>query len=209
MHIWHQVSSSERWYYPMIKLILLLFPVFIFGQFSQITNGFGLDIGSSGSGMFITRNYIHDSEKYSFNGELRFYDIKADDEIIVRDYNTGQYTSVGGKSLFMIPAFVGGNYYPFVGKIENNFSPFLAIKGGIVLTVDGEESGIFSERWENPDLQVSPGGFIGGGIDFKIVGQSSVTVMVGYEILPMNKIIDGQKNYSGFLIHLSFNRRAK
>ena len=120
----------------MNKLLTFVFPVFLFGQFDQVTNGFGLDIGSSGSGMFIMRNYVHASEKLALNGELRFYDIKAEDETIVYDYYTGQYKSVGGKSLVMLPVFVGGNYYPFVGKIENNFSPFIAIKGGVVTTVN-------------------------------------------------------------------------
>jgi hypothetical protein len=109
----------------------------------------------------------------------------------------------------MLPVFVGGNYYPFVGKIENNFSPFISIKGGVVTTVDGKEFGTFSERWKNPDIQYTPGGFFGVGIDFKIVGQSFVMVMVGLEYLPLKKETDGKKDYSGFLIHLSFNRRAK
>ena len=65
----------------MNKLITFLFPIILFGQFDQVQNGFGLDIGSSGSGMFITRHYIHASEKFVLNGELRFYDIKAEDEI--------------------------------------------------------------------------------------------------------------------------------
>ncbi len=192
-----------------MKLISFLFHVFLFGQFDQITNGFGLDIGSSGSGMFVTRHYFHASEKIALNSELRFYDIKAEEETIVYDYYTGQYKTVGGKSLFMIPVFFGTNYYPFVGKIENNFAPFIALKGGVVTTVDGREFGTFSERWKNPDVQYSPGGFVGVGIDFKIVGQSSVMAMVGVELLPLSQEADGEKDYSGFLIHLSFNRWAK
>ena len=192
-----------------MKLISFLFHVFLFGQFDQITNGFGLDIGSSGSGMFVTRHYFHSSEKIALNSELRFYDIKAEEETIVYDYYTGQYKTVGGKSLFMIPVFFGTNYYPFVGKIENNFAPFIALKGGVVTTVDGREFGTFSERWKNPVIQFSPGGFLGVGIDFKMIGQSFVMVMVGLEFLPLNKEADGQTDYSGFLIHLSFNRRAK
>jgi|TARA_Y100000294_G_C8554643_1_gene336718 hypothetical protein len=193
----------------MNKLLIFVFPVFLLGQFDQVTNGFGLDIGSSGSGMFIMRNYIHASEKLALNGEVRFYDIKADDETIVYDYYTGQYKSVGGQSLVMLPVFIGGNYYPFVGKIENNFSPFIAIKGGVVTTVNGDEFGHFRRRWKEPTIQYTPGGFLGVGIDFKIVGQSSVMVMVGFEYLPLKKETDGKKDYSGFLIHLSFNRRAK
>ena len=198
---------EKCYFWPMKIFFSFLFPVVLLGQFDQAFNGFGLDIGSSGSGMFITRQLTHTSEIYSLNGELRFYDIKADDETIVYDYYTGQYQSVGGKSLFMMPLLIGANYYPFTGKIENNFSPFITARAGAVLTVDGKEFGTFSERWKNPDTQISPGGFIGIGIDLKMVGQSSVSTMVGLELLPLNEQADGQNNYSGFLIHLSFNRR--
>ena len=200
---------EKCYFWPMKIFFSFLFPVLLLGQFDQAFNGFGLDIGSSGSGMFITRQLTHTSEIYSLNGELRFYDIKADDETIVYDYYTGQYQSVGGKSLFMMPLLIGANYYPFTGKIENNFSPFITARAGAVLTVDGKEFGTFSERWKNPDTQISPGGFIGIGIDLKMVGQSSVSIMVGLELLPLNEQADGQNNYSGFLIHLSFNRRPR
>ena len=200
---------EKCYFWPMKIFFSFLFPVLLLGQFDQAFNGFGLDIGSSGSGMFITRQLTHTSEIYSLNGELRFYDIKADDETIVYDYYTGQYQSVGGKSLFMMPLLIGANYYPFTGKIENNFSPFITARAGAVLTLDGKEFGTFSERWKNPDTQISPGGFIGIGIDLKMVGQSSVSTMVGLELLPLNEQADGQNNYSGFLIHLSFNRRPR
>ena len=200
---------EKCYFWPMKIFFSFLFPVLLLGQFDQAFNGFGLDIGSSGSGMFITRQLTHTSEIYSLNGELRFYDIKADDETIVYDYYTGQYQAVGGKSLFMMPLLIGANYYPFTGKIENNFSPFITARAGAVLTVDGKEFGTFSERWKNPDTQISPGGFIGIGIDLKMVGQSSVSTMVGLELLPLNEQADGQNNYSGFLIHLSFNRRPR
>ena len=200
---------EKCYFWPMKIFFSFLFPVLLLGQFDQAFNGFGLDIGSSGSGMFITRQLTHSSKIYSLNGELRFYDIKADDETIVYDYYTGQYQSVGGKSLFMMPLLIGANYYPFTGKIENNFSPFITARAGAVLTVDGKEFGTFSERWKNPDTQISPGGFIGIGIDLKMVGQSSVSTMVGLELLPLNEQADGQNNYSGFLIHLSFNRRPR
>ena len=181
----------------------------LFGDFNQFYNGFGLDIGTSGSGIFITRQAIHESGNYSFNGEIRFYDIKASDETIVYNYYSGQYQTVGGKSLFMLPFFFGANYYLFNGKIENNFSPFLTIRMGGVLSVDGDEQGSFRQRWSDPQTQLNPGGFLGAGIDFKMVGQTSVSVMIGLEILPLNQEFDGSDNYSGRLIHISFNRRSK
>ena len=78
-----------------------IFSSLLFGGFDQIYNGFGLDIGSNGSGIFITRQVTHESEYYSLNGEMRFYDIKASDETIVYNYYSGQYQSVGGKGLIM------------------------------------------------------------------------------------------------------------
>ncbi|MFL2983270.1 MAG: hypothetical protein ACJZ12_02645 [Candidatus Neomarinimicrobiota bacterium] len=186
-----------------------IFSSLIFAELNQSYNGFGLDIGKSGSGIFITRQGIHESGNFSINGELRFYDIKASNEVIVYDYFSGQYQSVGSKNLFMIPFFIGANYYLFNGKIENNFSPFLTCRVGGVLSVDGKEVSVFKDRWDNPDTQITPGGFFGLGIDFQMVGQTSVSVMVGYELLPLYRKFDGLDDYSGILIHISFNRRSE
>ena len=84
-------------------LLSLTFCSTLFADFNQIYNGFGLDIGTNGSGIFVTRQAIHDSENYSLNAEVRFYDIKASDETIVYNYYSGQYQTVGGKSLVMLP----------------------------------------------------------------------------------------------------------
>lgn len=209
MIIWKMEINSVKLYYNMIKVITVLFPVIMFGQFSSITNGIGVDIGASGSGVFFTRHMTHQSNKFGFNGEIRLYDIKSKEETIVYDYYTNQYKTVGGKSLFMIPAFVGGLYYPFAGKIANNFSPFISLKSGAIMTFDGKEVGTFSERWSDPAVQVSPGGFIGVGIDFKWVNQSSVKASIGMEILPLRQQADNEIDYSGLLIHISFNRLKK
>ena len=141
-------------------LLSLTFCSILFADFNQIYNGFGLDIGTSGSGIFVTRQAIHNSENYSINAEVRFYDIKASDETIVYNYYSGQYQTVGGKSLFMLPFFFGTNYYLFNGKIENNFSPFLTLRMGGVLVVDGDEVGSFKQRWSDPETKLTPGGFI-------------------------------------------------
>ena len=89
----------------------------------------------------------------------------------------------------------------FNGKIENNFSPFLTLRMGGVLVVDGDEVGSFKQRWSDPETKLTPGGFIGAGIDFKMVGQTSVSVMVGLEVLPY-KEFDGSDNFTGRLIHI-------
>ena len=196
-------------YKKTIIFIVYLIPVLLLGQFNERYRGFGLDIGSSGSGVFITFSSLHSSEKISLNSELRFYDIKAPDETLVYDYYSGQTRNAGGISLVMFPAFVGVNYYPFAGKIENNFSPFITTRGGLVFTIDGKETGSFKNRWTSAKTQFSPGGFIGAGVDFKMVGQTFVSTMFGLEIIKLNEAADSVEDYSGFLIHLSFNRRLK
>ena len=192
-----------------MKLILkFAFISILCGQFEQPYYGFGLDIGSSGSGFFINGQMLHNSKKYSLNAEFRFYDIKDPNESMVYDpyYNTTR--TIGGISLIMLPIFIGSNYYPFVNKIDNNFSPFLAMRGGGLFTVNGAEVGSFRERWKNVETQFTMGGFLGFGIDFKLYGQTTVSPMVGYEILPLENEADGQKDYSGMLIHIAFNRRV-
>ena len=192
----------------MIRLIFFFVPLLLFGQFDYVLTGFGLDIGSSGSGIFVTRQYMHASDKFSLNGEWRFYDMKADEEMVVYNY-WGEPVNIGGISLVMMPIFFGGNYYPFAGEIANNFSPFITFRGGPIYTLDGDETGSFSERWSNPKSQWSFGGFIGVGIDFKWVSQSMVTLMVGGEILPLREAADTKKDYSGLLIHIAFSRQKR
>ena len=146
----------------------------------------------------MTLSSLHDSEKISLNGEIRFYDIKAKDETVVYDYYSGRYQDVGGISLVMLPILLGVDYYPFVGKIENNFSPFMGIKIGSIYTIDGNEYGSFIDRWIKAKTQISPGAFLGLGIDFKLVGQTLVSVMVGKEILKLKYDADKNNDYSGF-----------
>ncbi len=193
----------------MRKFLLFFLFSLVFGQFNQIYNGFGIDLGTNGSGFFITRHYKHNSERFSLNSEIRFYDIKSENETIVINSYTGQYRTVGGKSLFMIPLFLGANYYHFASKIENNFSPFLTGRIGLFLSVDGKERGGFKERWGNPETQISPGGFIGAGIDVKMATNTFVSIMAGLESLKLKHQFDGMVDYSGGLIHISFNHRKK
>ena len=190
-------------------LLIASIPLVIEGQFDHVHNGFGLDIGSSGSGVFIMRQYNHNSGNYSLSGELRFYDIKSSNETIVYDWYTNQYKSVSGISLILMPAFLGANYYPFSGKIANNFSPFITIKVGPLLTLNGLEKGRFLHRWSNAETHWSAGGFFGVGAELRLVNMTSVMIHLGYEYLPLSRIADGKNDYSGLLIHIAFNRLKK
>jgi len=179
----------------------------LWGQFDLAYYGFGLDIGSSGSGFFINAQIPHNSKKISLNGELRFYDIKDPNESMVYDPYYGTTRTIGGISLVMIPIFIGINYHPFVHKIQNNFSPFFAYRGGGIFTFNGAEEGSFRNRWKNTDTQFTLGGFLGTGVEFNMYGQTIISPMVGYEFLPLKDKADGEDDYSGMLIHISFNRK--
>ena len=184
-----------------------LFISLLWGQFEPAYYGFGLDIGSSGSGFFLNGQIPHSSKKLSVNAELRFYDIKDPNESMVYDPYYGTTRTIGGISLIMLPIFVGGNYYPFVDKIQNNFSPFIALRGGGLFTLNGAEEGPFIDRWNNVDVQFTLGGFFGIGVEFRMYGRTSISPMVGYEMLPLKYKADGKIDYSGMLIHIAFNRR--
>ena len=98
----------------------------------------------------------------------------------------------------------------FAGKIANNFSPFLTMRLGASLAIDGAEdvSG-FDNIWSGASTFWSPAGFIGGGIEFRWLNRSSVSLHVGYDILKLTEKADNQDDYSGMLIHIAFNRFFK
>jgi len=172
--------------------------------------GAGLDIGSKGSGIFF--NYLSGNIEKNFDlvGEIRYFDIKGDTESIVYDYWTNQYVTISGQNLLFIPMFVGFNYHPFAGEIANNFSPFITFRGGLNFSIDGKEgNGSYKEIWGKADTQWSTAGFIGGGIEFRWYNQSSIALHIGSDIIKLKKKADQKTNYSGLLIHISFNRFIK
>ena len=172
--------------------------------------GAGLDIGSKGSGIFF--NYLSGNveKNFDFVGEIRYFDIKGDTESIVYDYWTNQYVTISGQNLLFIPMFVGFNYHPFAGEIANNFSPFITFRGGLNFSIDGKEgNGSYKETWGKADTQWSTAGFIGGGIEFRWYNQSSIALHIGSDIIKLKKKADQKTDYSGLLIHISFNRFIK
>ena len=172
--------------------------------------GAGLDIGSKGSGIFF--NYLSGNVEKNFDlvGEIRYFDIKGDTESIVYDYWTNQYVTISGQNLLFIPMFVGFNYHPFAGEIANNFSPFITFRGGLNFSIDGKEgNGSYKETWGKADTQWSTAGFIGGGIEFRWYNQSSIALHIGSDIIKLKKKADQKTDYSGLLIHISFNRFIK
>lgn len=190
-----------------ISIIFILFMNIVFSNSYNTRFGAGLDVGSRGSGVFF--NYLHGNNKKNFDfiGEVRYFDIKGETESIVYDNWTNQYITISGQNLLFIPVLVGFNYHPFAGKIANNFSPFVTIRGGLNLSVDGKEgNGSYKKIWRKAETQWSPIAFFGGGVEFRWYNQSSVALHIGSDIIKLKKEADQKKDYSGLLIHISFNR---
>jgi hypothetical protein len=188
-------------------IILFFFINVIFAGGLNTRFGAGLDVGSRGSGIFL--NYLYGNNKKNFDiiGEVRYFDIKGETESIVYDNWTNQYITISGQNLLFIPALVGFNYHPFAGKIANNFSPFVTIRGGLNLSIDGREGdGSYKKIWRKAETQWSPIAFFGGGVEFRWYNQSSVALHIGADIIKLKKEADQKKDYSGLLIHISFNR---
>ena len=188
-------------------IIITFFITYLFGQeFSSFSySGFGLDVGESGSGLSYSRTWFKNKKLY-FIGEIRVFDAKHPDEIIMQDYYTGRAYKFNNINLLLLPLFSGLKYYPFVGKIANNFSPFINIKFGPIFILDGAENGSFKQKWyDKVEFYRSWGGFLGIGADIINSNNTILTVRVGYDELPMPQKIDGRNKYSGALVRFGFN----
>ena len=167
--------------------------------------GFGLDVGENGSGIFFNRTWSK-SEELCFISEIRIFDVKHPDEIIIQDYYTNRSYKYNSINLLLIPLFSGAKYYPFVGKIANNFAPFVSAKAGPIISLDGAESGTFKEKWiNNLDYYFTLGGYFGVGADLLTSNRTILSIRVGYDILPMKMQIDGSDQYNGALVRFGYN----
>ncbi|MEE9189929.1 MAG: hypothetical protein V3U16_04070 [Candidatus Neomarinimicrobiota bacterium] len=166
----------------------------------------GLNVGMRGSGIFVAYSY-RPSDTFGYGVEMRFFDLRASDEIVVYDYYTGTYKTKNQISLVMLPLLANVTYYPFVGKIANNFSPFVRLKGGPLIVLDGDEDiNNYFDRWSKPKTHVTMGGNIEFGVLFRMQGNVSFAVGLGYDIFPMPEMIDGRKDYNGLIIEFTFLR---
>lgn len=166
--------------------------------------GFGLEVGEQGTGIFYQQSWrSSDAMQWLFHGKI--FDVKGDDQMMIYDYYTGRYRSVGDKYVYILPVFGGGKYFPFYDSIANNFAPFVTIQLGPVLTIDGAESDKFTTRWEKSKGLWSIGGYVGVGVDFLMANGMIVSAGAGMDILPMNGEVDGETNYNGAIIHFAFN----
>ena len=49
----------------MLKSIIVFIPFILNAGYDNISNGFGLDIGSNGSGLFIVRQYSNNNKSFA------------------------------------------------------------------------------------------------------------------------------------------------
>lgn len=122
---------------------------------------------------------------------------------------TGRVYETSSSNLVLLPVIGGMTYHPFEGKIANNFSPLLVLGLGPTLILDLAEEGKFLDQWRHMESRVYPGGFAGIGVELPIGGRSFMTVIVGYDILPMGRTVDGRKHFSGTVLKFMYGRRTK
>ena len=166
-------------------------------------SSFGIATGSHGWGISYQR-ILKSNVNSEINFEFRFYDVKGTDEFPISTYYGTK--TINEKSLVISPVFAGFRYYPFEGKIENNFSPFVTLKAGPLFIFDGnEEITSFIERWKKAETHLTFGGHAGIGVKFLSSNVSSISVSAGLDIFPMNETIDDQSQYNGFLFQFEFS----
>jgi len=194
-------QTSEK----LKKIIFALSFIFAASLFSaEGYKGFGFKVGEQGSGLFYHQSWrSSDALQWLVHGSI--FDVKGDDQLMVYDYYTGQYRSVGDKYVLILPMFGGAKYFPFYDSIANNFAPFITAQMGPVLTIDGADSEKFKTRWGKSHGLWTLGGYAGVGVDFLMSNGMMVSVGAGLDILPMNGEVDGESNYNGAIIHFAFN----
>jgi len=185
-------------------LPVILWGLIITNSVAQMKKGIGMTTGTQGSGIhFIGSWQLKENLFYGF--EARYYDIKNETEIPVYNQYTGQYINVGDKALILLPVYATMRWLPFEGKIANNFSPFVQVKGGPLLAIDGnEEYRKFNKRWRKAPTFTSYGAQIVIGVSFLQMGGSSISPSIGFEFLPMGQTVDDKKQYGGTTINITW-----
>jgi hypothetical protein len=185
-------------------IIALIFFSIVFGQKVSDSKGFGFDTGTYGSGLTFDWFWAVKGN-YQAGVEGRFFDIKNEGEFPVYDYYSGSYRNVDDRAMFMLPFFGVVKYFPFEGKIANNFSPFFGLKAGTILTIDGNElEHSFTKRWRKAPTFFTAGGQVYGGIDFRYQGGTIISGSVGFDVFPLDRKVDGRQDYSGMVIQVGF-----
>ncbi len=191
----------------MKKLVFAIIIISIgFGQRISTKNGGGLNVGDRGAGIFYHR-HIKSYDNIKLGTTIRWFDIRPPEEIPSYNYYTGQYENTNTVSLAIFPLFGVVNYYPFEGKIVNNFSPFISAKLGPALVLDADESiDSFSERWFNAKGKFTYGGNIAIGVEFRQPGKVHYSIEFSYDFIPLQSTVDGYSDLNGTVLSFSIHR---
>ena len=191
----------------MKRLVFIIIIISLgYGQISSTKHGIGLNIGDRGAGIFYHRSF-KSYENIKLGTTIRWLDIRPPEEIPSYNYYTGQYENKNTVSLAIFPLFGTINYYPFEGKIANNFSPYISIKIGPVLVIDADETNkSFSNRWLNANSKFTYGGNIAVGIEFRQPGKVHYSFEFSYDIIPLNSSIGNYSNLNGTVLSFSIHR---
>ena len=191
----------------MKRLAFIIIVITIgYGQISSAKNGVGLNVGDRGAGIFYHRN-IKSYNVFKLGATIRWLDIRPPEEIPTYNYYTGRYENKNTVSLAIFPLFGTINFYPFEGKIANNFSPYISAKFGPVLVLDADATvKSFSDRWFNADSKFTYGGNMGIGVEFRQPGKYHYSVEFSYDLIPLNNSIDNYSNLNGTVLSFSIHR---
>lgn len=187
---------------PIILFSGILLGGSVFGQDWQY--GFGLNVGTRGYGLSsnITRSF---GNRIRSSAKISIMDIVAEDELRGTDYY-GRPVVFNDPRMITIPVMILFTYFPFFGQIENNFSPFVRLGGGIQYVMDGDDGNAsFSDNISNAKKYAIPGLQFGGGFEFFMSPTMDINIFAGYEIMPLDdENPEGMKNLNGLMINLDF-----
>ena len=136
-------------------------------------------------------------------------DVTGEAEMPVRDYWTGYVYKANPFNLYLMPAFVGMKYHPFIGRIANNFSPFAMVAAGPVIIMDVPETGKFSYKMQNIETTYNGGFVIGAGIDFMMQPGRVVSLFMGYDHIRIGDVVEGRKHYGGAIFKFMIGRKFR
>jgi|LULX01.1.fsa_nt_gb hypothetical protein len=177
-------------------------------RLAQPTTGFSLETADFGNGasIFFSRPM---NANIQWFGQFKVMDVTGEAEMPVVDYWTGFVYKANPFNLWLMPAFVGIKYHPFIGRIANNFSPFAMVATGPVIIMDVPETGKFAYKMQNIETTYNGGFVLGAGIDFMMQPGRVVTLFMGYDHIRIGDVVHGRKHYGGTVFKFMVGRRFK
>ncbi len=177
-------------------------------RLARPTTGFSLETADFGNGASIFFSHPLNSNIQWF-GQFKVMDVTGEAEMPVIDYWTGYVYKANPFNLWLMPAFVGIKYHPFIGRIANNFSPFAMFAAVPVIIMDVPETGKLSYKMQNIETTYNGGFVMGAGIDFMMQPGRVVSLFMGYDHIRVGDVVEGRKHYGGTVFKFMFGRKFR